>query len=40
MAFIIVVVFINIQLIINESLSQSFPNQINEAIMKMNMFVM
>ena len=29
MAFVIVVVFINIQLIINESLSQGFPNQIN-----------
>ena len=40
MAFVIVVVFINIQLIIDESLSQGFPNQINEAFTKMNMFVM
>ena len=39
MAFVIVVVFINIQLIINESLSQVFPNQINEAFTKMSMFV-
>ena len=38
MAFVIVVVFINIQLIIDESLSQFFPNQINEAFTKMNMF--
>ena len=30
MAFVIVVVFINIQLIIDESLSQGLPNQINE----------
>ena len=40
MAFVIVVMFINIQLIIDESLSQCFPNQINEAFAKMNMFVM
>ena len=40
MAFVIVVMFINIQLIIDESLSQAFPNQINEAFTKMNMFVM
>ena len=40
MAFVIVVVFINIQLIINESLSQGFPIQINEAFAKMNMFLM
>ena len=40
MAFVIVVVFINIQLIIDESLSQGFRNQINEAFTKMNMFVM
>ena len=39
MAFVIVVVFINIQLIIDESLSQVFPNQINEAFTKMNMFI-
>ena len=38
MAF--VVVFINIQLIIDEFLSQDFPNQLNEAFTKMNMFVM
>ena len=38
MAFVIVAVFINIQLIINESLSQVFPNQINEAFTKTNMF--
>ena len=40
MAFVSVVVFINIQLIINESLPQGFPNQINEAFTNMNMFVM
>ena len=40
MAFIIVVVFINIQLIIDESLSQGFLSQINEVFTKMNMFVM
>ena len=40
MAFVIVVVFINIQLIIDESLPQGFPNQINEAFTKVNMFVM
>ena len=39
MAFVIVVVFINIRLIIDESLSQGFPNQINEAFTKMNIFV-
>ena len=39
MAFVIVVVFINIQLIIDESLSQVFPNQINEALTKLKMFV-
>ena len=39
MAFVIVVVFINIQLIIVESLSQVFPYQISEAFTKMNMFV-
>ena len=40
--FVIVVVFINIQLfyIIDESLRQGFPNQINEAFTKLNMFVM
>ena len=36
----IVVVFINIQLIIDGSLSQGFPNLINEAFTKMNKFVM
>ena len=40
MAFVFVVVFINIQLIIDESLPQGFPNQINYAFTKMNMFVM
>ena len=40
MAFVIVVVFINIQLIIDESLSQGFPSQVNEGFTKMNMFVM
>ena len=40
MAFVIVVLFINIQLIIDESLSQGFPNQINEGFTKVNMFVM
>ena len=40
MAFVIVVTFINIQLIIDESLLQGFPSQINEAFTKMNMFVM
>ena len=35
MAFVIAVVFINIQLKTDES----FPNQINEAFTKMNMFV-
>ena len=40
MAFVIVDVFINIRLIIDESLSQGFPNQINEALTKMNMFIM
>ena len=40
MAFVIVVVFINLQLIIDEFLSQDFPNQLNEAFTKMNMFVM
>ena len=33
-------IFINIQLIIDESLPQGFPNQINEAFTKVNMFVM
>ena len=40
MAFVIVVMYINIQLIIDESLVQGFPNQINEAFAKVNMFVM
>ena len=40
MAFVIVAVFINIQLIIDESLPQGFSNQINEALTKVNMFVM
>ena len=40
MAFVIVVVFINSQLIIDESLSQGFPNQINEAFPKRNIYVM
>ena len=40
MVFVIVVVFINIQLTTDESLSQVFPNQINEAFTKMDMFVM
>ena len=40
MAFVIVVVFVNIQLIIDESLSQGFPNQINEVFTKMHMLVM
>ena len=40
MAFVIIVIFINIQLLIDESLLQDFPNQINEAFTKMNMFVM
>ena len=40
MAFVIVVMFINIQLITDESLSQVFPNQINEEFTKMNVFVM
>ena len=41
MAFVSIVVFINIQLIIDESLSKGFSNQINEAFTKMmNMFVM
>ena len=40
MAFVVVVVFINIQLTIDKSLSQGFSNQINEAITKMNMFLM
>ena len=44
MAFVIVVVFINIRLIffiiIDESLSQGLPNQINGAFTKMNMLVM
>ena len=39
MAFVIVVVVINIQLITDESLPQGFPNQINEAFTKVNMFV-
>ena len=39
MVFVIVVVFINIQLIIDESSSQGFPSQINEGFTKMNMFV-
>ena len=34
MTFVIVVVFINIQLIIDESLPQGFPNQIHEAFTK------
>ena len=38
MAF--VTMFIDIQFIIDESLSQGFPNQINEGFTKMNMFVM
>ena len=40
MAFVIVVVFINIQLIIDESLPQGFPKEINEVFTKVNMFVM
>ena len=40
MVFVIVVVFNNIQLIIDESLSLGFPNQINEVSTKMNMFVL
>ena len=40
MAFVIVVVFINIQLILDDSLPQGFPNQINEGFTKVNMFVM
>ena len=41
MAFVIVVVFFNSQLIIDESLSQGFSNQVNEGFTKMNiMFVM
>ena len=40
MAFVIVVVFINIQQIIDESLPQGISNQINEAFTKVNMFVM
>ena len=40
MTFVIVVVFVIIQLITDESLSQSFPNEINEAFTKMNMFLM
>ena len=40
MVFVIVVVFINIHLITDESLSQVFPNQVNEAFTKMDMFVM
>ena len=39
MPFVIVVVFINIQLIIDETLSQVFLNQINEVFTKMNMFL-
>ena len=39
MAFAIDIVFINIQLIIDKSLSQVFPNQINEAFTKMKIFV-
>ena len=39
MPFVIFVVFINIQLIIDESLSQGFPSQINEGFTKMNVFV-
>ena len=39
MAFAINVVFINIQLIIDISLSQVFPNPINEAFTKTNVFV-
>ena len=35
-----VVVFINIQLTIEETLSQGFSSQINEAFTKMNMFLM
>ena len=34
----VVVVFINIQLIKEKSLSQGFPNQINKAFTKMNIF--
>ena len=40
MAFVSVVVFVNIQLIIDESLSQGFLNQVNEGFTKMNIFVM
>ena len=40
MAFVVVVVFFSIQLTIDESLSQGFSNQINEAFTKMNMFLM
>ena len=36
----IIVVFINIQLIIDETFSQGFSNQINEEFTKMKMFVM
>ena len=40
MAFFIGVMFINIQLMIDKSLSQGFFKQINEALAKLNMFVM
>ena len=40
MAFVIVVVFIDIQLIMDDFFSQGFPNQINEGFTKMNIFVM
>ena len=40
MAFVVVVVFINIHLTVDESLSQGFPIKINEVFMKMNMFIM
>ena len=40
MAFFVVVMFINIQLMIDKSLSQGFSKKINEAFAKLNMFVM
>ena len=40
MAFVIVVMFITIQLKVDESLPPGFPNQINEAFTKVNMFLM
>ena len=40
MAFVSVVVFVNIRLIIDESLSQGFPNQVSEGFTKIKMFMM